>query len=198
MRINTAALYYDYKNIQVFKPLSAGTSIINGANAEIYGLDVDITAKPTPELDLTAGLNLLHAKFKDFAAAPIGSPAGGVPVGGGSAAGNRLGFAPKAVLRLSETYTAPIGENNLVLSGTYLHSSSFFFEPDNVIRQGAYDLFNATIRYELAGGRYSIGLYGRNLSNEAVKSVGVTIPAGNQLNSLQPPRTYGVTVGFNF
>lgn len=200
LRLNSAAFYYDYKDIQVQQFTAAGTSTLrNGSKARIYGFDLDATLAPGRGLQFNAGLSLLHAKYLDYNNAPIGTPSGGVPVSTGSAAGKRLPNAPNAVFNVGGTYTIPIGSNELVANGVWLHSSTYFFEADNIIRQRPYDLFNASLTFNLDGGRYSVAAFGNNLTNQAVISGGLTIPSlGSQLITLLPPRTYGVRAGFRF
>lgn len=198
VRLNSALFYYDYKDLQVQVAQAAGTGFTNGANAEIYGFESELTIFPTRELQLNAGLTLLHAKYKNFADAPTGVPGGGFPVGRSDASGNDLPFAPNTVFNLGATYTIPLGDNALVANGTWLHSSSFYHEADNVVQDPAYDRFNATLTYKINDGKYTITAFGSNLGNAKVRSVVLTIPSGQQIQLLQDPRTYGIRFGFNF
>ncbi|WP_169833126.1 TonB-dependent receptor domain-containing protein [Sphingomonas panacis] len=141
-------------------------------------------------------MTLLDAKFRDFPVAPFATRGGGVPLRDGDASGNRLPYAPKTTFSLNGTYRIPTGADQLVLSGTVLHSGSYYFEPDNIAKQRAYTSFNAVARFEIDNGRYYVEAFGKNLGNVAVTSVVLTNPTGASNTSLQPPRTYGVTLGF--
>jgi len=198
VRLNTALFYYDYRNLQVQLAETAGTGIINGARARIYGLDSELTLFPTRRLEINGGLSLLHATFRNFPAVAIGTPGGGFPVTTGSATGNDLPYAPRSAFNLSGTYTLPLGANELVANATWLHSAHFFHEADNVVQDPAYDKINASLTLNLGGGRYSIAAFGNNLTDAKVRSVVLTIPSGQEIQLLQPPRTYGVRFGFKF
>jgi iron complex outermembrane recepter protein len=44
----------------------------------------------------------------------------------------------------------------------------------------------------------SVGAFGKNLTNKRVLSFGATQVNGNQVGMYAEPRTYGVTVGYEF
>src|SRR3546814_6823855 len=51
---NTAAFYYDFKNIQ-FQRVDAGVvRTVNGPSAKLYGAEVELTGRVTPNLTLRA------------------------------------------------------------------------------------------------------------------------------------------------
>ena len=66
LRVNTAAYYYNYSNIQVTAYTSGVSTIQNAASAKIYGLDMDVAAVPVRNLTVTAGLSLIHDRFGNF------------------------------------------------------------------------------------------------------------------------------------
>jgi iron complex outermembrane recepter protein len=192
LRWNSAAFYYKYDDIQIQKPEPVGSGILNGAKATLYGLDTDITAVPIKQLELGVSLSLLHTKFDDFPDAPLSTPGGGVPTTIGSAAGNQLPFSPKAVVNTSATYFATPA---LSFTAIYNHSLSYYTAPDNVEMQPSFNMVNASVRWETADKRFWIQLYGNNLANADVSNK-LTTPGGIILQTLQPPRVYGLRVGF--
>jgi len=194
LRLNSAGFYYKYDNIQIQKPEPVGSGIINGAKATLYGFDTDITAIPIKPLELSASLSLLHTKFDDFPDSPISTPGGGIPTTIGSAAGNALPFAPKAVVNTSATYYVVPAVS---VTATYTHSLSYYFAPDNVEVQPSYNMVNASMKWTSADNHFWIRLYGDNLTNAEV-AMRLTTPQGIILNSLQPPRVYGFKVGYTY
>lgn len=200
VRFNAAAFYYDYKDIQVVSSSAGIISIYNGAAARTYGFEAELEAQLTNQLRLTAGYTFLDAKFTDFpnALVNIPNPAGGVRQIFGSAKGNPLPNAPKSVITAGFSYTVPIGSNELRFNGNMYHNSGYAAEPDNFRRQSAYELYNASVNFTIAD-RYTLSIWGKNLSNEAVDlfpSVnGLGGGAGVPRSNYAPPRTYGVTVG---
>jgi iron complex outermembrane recepter protein len=192
VRLNSAAFYYKYDNIQIQKPEPVGSGIINGAKATLYGFDSEVTVLPIKQLELSSSLSLLHTKFDDFADAPLSTPGGGVPTTIGSAAGNQLPFSPKAVVNVGATYYVM---PDLSVTALYNHSLSYYTAPDNVEVQPSFNMVNASIRWETADKHFWIRLYGDNLTNADVSNK-LTTPGGIILQTLQPPRVYGFRVGY--
>ena len=195
LRVNSAIFYYKYNDIQVQKPEEFSLGIINGSRATLYGFDGEITAMPVKALQLSAGLSLLHTKFDSFPDAPISTPGGGLPTSTGSAAGNELSYSPKSVVDVSGTYYVIPAVS---VSAVYYHSARFYFAPDNVISQPAYNKLNASTQWTADSGRYWVRLYGDNLTNAAVAGATITTPVGAILPTLQPPRVYGIKIGFKY
>lgn len=199
-RLNSAAFYYDYKDIQVVSSNAGIISIYNGAAARVYGFEVELDAQVTDALRLSAGYTYLDAKFTDFPNAVINNPnpAGGVIQTVGSAKGNSLPNAPKSVISLNASYTVPLGDNKLTFNGSMYHNSGFGAEPDGFRRQSAYELYNASIDFTIAD-RWTLSLWGKNLSNAAVDLFPSVNGLGGGLgvprSSYAPPRTYGATIG---
>jgi iron complex outermembrane receptor protein len=88
-----------------------------------------------------------------------------------------------------------IFDGNLVLSADYQYSSGFYLELDNVVRQPAYSLVNASLKWTSDSGDYTLTFWGDNLTNEAVLTSVVTQNFGTHDAYYSAPRTYGVKVG---
>ena len=197
VRLSSAFFYYDYKDLQTQVALAAGTGFSNG-DAEMYGWEVEATARVTPDFTLSGGFNLLHSEFTNYPNALIGTPGGGVPVTIGDVSGNNLPYAPEFTFNLNANYTIDLGEGELALNGAYLHSSSAFHEADNVLREPAYDLFNASAKYTLPGGHYFVRGFINNITNEPIRGNALTIPSGQQIQLMRAPRTFGLELGVEY
>jgi len=66
LRINLAGFYYDYKDLQVGKVVNASLALENAATATIYGAELELRARPTPDLELGLTGSYLNAKFDSF------------------------------------------------------------------------------------------------------------------------------------
>lgn len=199
LRANIAAFYYDYKDIQVQRVTNGTSGIANGAAAKIYGLDIDIDARVTSAFSLNAGLELLHDRFTDYPDAVLSDPSGTVPVTTGSAKGNRLPYAADVVFTLGGRYKVDdVAGGNLLFSVNYTHNSGFYMEPDNVSHQKPYDQLNASLRWSSEGDRYSMTVWGNNLTDSSIIAQFATNSFGSKVSTWQPPRTYGVTLGAKF
>jgi iron complex outermembrane receptor protein len=200
VRLNTAAYYYDYKNIQVGHFVQGNIGYYNGAAAKIHGLDADLEVLVTPDLTLIAGTSWIHDRYSSFPNAVFftPNPAGGNIPGLSSAAGNRLPLTPDATFNVSADYRYPLPNRGQIhLTAIYSYSDSYIFSPDNILRQPAFSMVNATMSWTAPGERLTATLWGKNLSNEAVANAILESALGS-LAAYQPPRTYGVTVGMKF
>jgi iron complex outermembrane receptor protein len=74
VRLNAAAFYYKYKNIQVQEIVSGATISLNAAAAEMKGIDVDFAFLPTDALTVRGGLELMSGHYTDFHNAPFNDP----------------------------------------------------------------------------------------------------------------------------
>jgi outer membrane receptor protein involved in Fe transport len=199
IRWNTAAYYYDYKNIQVGHFVLGQIGYYNGAAAKIYGLDSDFEALITRGLTITAGVSLIHDRFTNFPNAVIFTPQpfGGNAITNGSANGNHLPLAPDATFNASIDYrhSLPVGELRLNISDSY--STGYVFAPDNILRQPSYNLVNSAISWIAPDDRFTASVWGKNLSNEIVANALLSSAIGS-LATYQAPRTFGVSVTVKF
>jgi iron complex outermembrane receptor protein len=198
LRVNAAAFYYNYKNIQIQQLNLGAITIINGASAHIYGLDLDAVAQVTDQFRLTAALGLSHPDFKSFPDCPISVPSGGVPSGIGSCAGNQLPLSSKITATIAGEYTVPLPKGSLVANGNVYFNDGFYTEADNVYHQPSYAELGAQLHWTAPGDHFTLGVYGKNLTDRRVINFETTIPNGTHTGFYQEPRTYGVTAGYKY
>lgn len=193
LRLNLAAFYYDYQDIQLQQPLAppaSGTRIQNAASATVKGIEGDFEAVVSNHLTFSGGISLLDTKYKNFFPAPATSA-----LGVGSiidASGNPLVGAPKVSGNIGLQYRADIGENELVATVRASHNGGFAFTPDNRIRQNSYTVINSTVAMKFSDNKYEVRLWGKNLFNEKYFTTKGSLNADIELRA--PPRTYGVTL----
>jgi iron complex outermembrane receptor protein len=199
LRFNTAAYYYDYKDIQVGHFVLGQIGYYNGAEAKIYGLDADFEALITRGLTLTAGVALIHDRFTNFPNAVIFTPQafGGNATTTGSANGNRLPLTPDATFNVSLDYHYPLPSGELGFDITESYSKGYVFAPDNILSQPAYNQVNSAISWTSPNQRFIASVWGKNLVNEIVANALISSAVGS-LASYQPPRTFGVSITQKF
>ncbi len=199
VRLNAAGFYYDYKNIQIQHLGDAGIiSIINGADAHVYGGDLDATVLITQNLRLVSGISAVSAKFTSFPACPFSSPAGGVPVVPSSCKGNQLPLASKLLSNIGLDYGMDLAGGKLNLNGSAYFNNGFYPESDNVIKQPAFWQFGTYVAWTAPDGHFTVGAYGKNLNNERVIAYETTPANGTHQVIWAAPRTYGINLGYKF
>jgi iron complex outermembrane receptor protein len=202
LRTNATGFYYNYSNLQVNKIVNAGQILENAAKARIWGIELEMTAKPTDRLELNLSASRLDAKFRKFVSVDPARPAGdGVTMDDGvpafNLAGNTLERSPKWTLDATAQYHVPVGRHTLTLVGDYAYTSKVYFSPfdRDIVAQDGHSKINASIRLNTADGRWEISAFARNILNKTIKSsvfVSSSLVGYAALGFLEEPRIYGL------
>jgi iron complex outermembrane receptor protein len=197
-RFNIAAYYYTYDNIQVQSYTTLSVVTVNGAKARSYGIDADLTAVLAPGLQLNTGVTAQNPTFTSFPNCVRAAPLGGVALFPGSCSGNQLGAATKITFNAALDYAFALGGGTMDLNGNAYYNGGYFTDVSNVIHQPAYTRLAVSARWTAPDGRTSIRGYGSNLTNRRVLLYGDSQGLGTQLVNYGEPRTYGVTIAYDF
>jgi iron complex outermembrane receptor protein len=213
LRVNAAAYFYDFKDLQVVVSRGPSTDLINAAKAEIKGLELDLEGSLTERLSVRAGASYIDSEYTDFETGtlcsirlPDGHTMNAPPC---SPKGNELTRTPEFTFNLGVTYRQPVSFGFLGASLDYKWTDEFFWEIDNRLVEPSYGVLNGQVSWESLDEHWGVTLWGRNITDEeyamfrvsqascgaicAVNPFGV----GDQY-SPAPPRTYGVEVNFKF
>ncbi|MEJ7935842.1 TonB-dependent receptor [Sphingobium sp. AN558] len=208
---NAAVYLYDIKGlvVQSQDPVTNLQVLQNAASARTKGFEFEATIRPIPRLDINAGVSYLDAKYRDFDKAQAFVPrAAGLPPltpdGTGNmsvsvnASGNRVVRSPKWTFNVGASWTIDLPSGGSVVPSAHLfHTSAFFFDAINRLKQDAYTLVNAQIEWRLPGDRFTIAAYGKNLGGtKYLDSFGASTFTDRAVPG--SPRTYGVRVGYKF
>jgi iron complex outermembrane receptor protein len=204
VRLNAAAFYTDFSDIQVRVVQGLTTSFFNAAKARIAGLDLDAEAAATERLTVRAAMSYLYSEYTSFDNAPlfhVDSLGRLISDGRGSVQGNQLVNAPKWVGTLGADYRMPfVSGSSLVLSGTYNYNGGYYFDAQNrpQTRNDAYRLLNASLAFISRNDVWQVRVYGNNLTDAKYYSdLDVTAGTGD-IYWPAAPRTFGGQVTFNF
>ncbi len=205
VRLNGAAFYYEISNPQVaLIDLETNTIFFsNGGGSEVKGAEIEAEFAVARGISARASATYLDSTYTDYPNAPSSIPdnvnGGSVPIPGGiDAEGNRTPLASKLTFNVGADYTLETGAGDFTVTADWYHNSGYFFEPDNLLRQGAYDLVNAQLRWK-PNKNYAVRIYGRNLLGEKIVAGAASYqgPVGFAYVP-SPPRTYGVAIDFDF
>lgn len=199
LQVNASPFFYKYKDMQVESFPQAILLISNGASSQIYGIDIDANALLTRHWRVHAGATLLHATFTSYPNADLTTPVPGFGniYGTKDAAGNHIPLAPSAIATLGLDYTIPSTIGDFTLNATWSHNSGWWAEPDNRLKQSAYELVSAQLSWVPKGGAFEIDVWAKNLTNESYALALFTESQGDVIQ-YAPPRTFGVRLKTSF
>ncbi len=196
--LNANAFYYDYSDLQVNKYDAVNiVTLENAAQAAIKGFEAEVAFKPTDGLTLAANVSVLDPKYGEFTSVDPDHPLLG-PI---SLDGNQLVRAPKFTASVSAEYTAELESlGSLTAHTEYFYRSRIYFTPfnDPAVGQEGFGLWNASLRFDNADGRWSLSAYVNNIAGqlyyqEKARSASIVGTIGWP----GTPRTYGVSAALH-
>ncbi|MCV6621395.1 MAG: TonB-dependent receptor [Cellvibrionaceae bacterium] len=165
-------------------------SVNNAGEAKMSGLELEVKALPTPQLEVQMGLGYLNARYNEL------------DESSGIRKSNELPDAPELTFNTSIAYhfdIADAGELGLRLGAAYkgkTYKDAYNTQPLTV---DSYWLVDASISFETNDGDWRVALVGNNLTDEEYISNGVNVEAFGYFEGyFGRPREYALTVTRNF
>ncbi|MEM8935883.1 MAG: TonB-dependent receptor [Pseudomonadota bacterium] len=212
--VNVAGFYNKYNDFQARVSgltIDPGTmlpspelTVLNAGSLDIFGAELELAYSPIPALVLDAQIGYLDAEYGDFADERFVSF-------GGDRSFQQPAFSPKWTTRIGATYEADLGAAGTVrLAGSArfrtrmaLAVDNTFIDTDTEIAglfQDDYWLFDANLLWTHANEIFSLGVYGRNLSDEVYRTDGQEFSAIGNIRTVYygAPRTVSVVATARF
>jgi iron complex outermembrane receptor protein len=186
----------DYTDLQVTQLSGTAQITNNAAKAKIYGTEIEGEWRISPNDHLNGFFDYLHATYSDYSSA-IDQLNGTIYP---SLSGNTVPNAPRYSSRLaySHQFDLPNGSALTPTAAVYYQSVSYLREFDLPIdKVNAYTKTSLNMTWTDPTRRWNVDAYANNLENSVVRNGGLT--AFNLYwSTYDPPRTYGVRVGFKY
>ncbi len=193
VRVNAAAFYSDYDEVQVtFFDTLGGPITANAGIVEIKGLEVELTALITDSFLLDAAFGYADANYTKI------NPIAGLSLTLDESA--TLVNTPQNTFNLGVEYTLSMGANELAGRLDYSYKDDVFNDSQNspFLFQKAYDTLNASVRYSI-GEAIDLVAFVENLTDERfIESGDSNFGLGFHEANFNRPREYGVTVRYRF
>jgi outer membrane receptor protein involved in Fe transport len=194
--VDVAAFHYDYKNKQLLtykldRLFGSLPLIRNAPKSEVNGGEISLVLVPVDALTITAVAAYIDTRVIEF----VSTTAKGETL---DFHGRPFNYAPKVQAALVATWEVLLGSDLRLTPGadvTYGSHTNATLEGDPTFAIGHYVMFGT--RATLARGPWSVTAFGRNLSNELQK-FGVFRTGDTVAVTTAYPRTYGVTLGYDF
>lgn len=194
LNVNAFISNHDDYQVQSFTTLPSGgtaITITNAAEVESKGFEVELQWFPIDEFQLWASYGYTDATFKSFP-----EPAGP----GSDYSGHRLADAPKVTYSLGAEYRKTFNAGDFVVQANYFSQDDFYSNPDNnaVNLNDSRGESSARIGFESDSETWNVFLWAKNLSDDQSQIHNTLSFLGAARSQYAQPRTYGVTVNYNF
>jgi len=205
LRVNVAAYWYDYADMQVLVPRLTDENlpveeIVNVDAAEVKGFEVEATWLASDALMFIANYSYIDGEYTDFCCAidTIGAP----ELGEQDLSGNSLTQSPQNKIYLNAKYSWQTGSaGEFVLSGSYawVDERQYDVFDTDATRADDYYRVDAMLTWYSPSENLRVILSGRNLTEEETFSNLQRLNSVGALNGFpNAPRTYGLEVQFDF
>ena len=198
-----AAFYNEYQDQQVTTQVPSGASIAsfvdNVGSSTFYGAELEGQLRILDNLTASFAVGYLHSDFEEFLrynlTTMVFEDISNLVV---------LQNAPEWTGYLGLTWIGDVAGGALAVtpSVSYRGDSSMFEFPNPILDQQAYSLVNLSIVWTDPSNRYTLGLYGKNLTDEEYRVGGYNFPGALFDNSIigyyGPPQTVTASLKVSF
>lgn len=208
LSLNTAVFYSKYKDQQITQQTPVGASIasqvLNVGKSHIYGAELEGVASFTSFLSANFSLGYTKAEFDRYNALDLTTTP---PVVRDFSDVRVFQNTPKWNGSVSLNWRHDFGDHGsiMVIPAASYRSSFHMFEIPSTLDQGDYWLLDASVVWKSVDEKYTVGLHGKNLSNEEYRVGGYNFPQsagvlfGNSVTGYYgPPRTVTLSLEAKF
>jgi iron complex outermembrane receptor protein len=191
IRFNGTIFFTDYEDkqediIQAAPDGTVGTVVVNASDAEMYGVELELTAAVTANLNMFLQLGTLKSEYKNYITDISGD---------GTATDNShldIRNAPEMTFGIGANYVRDVSFGEVLLNYNYNwrddYTSSVTNEDIGEIEAAGFHSASADLTFM---DHYTVSIYGRNLSDERYKRA-VGIPPVSTFAYYNAPRNFGI------
>lgn len=207
VQLSGDVFYSDYKNFQA--RVGGGTTgivggsfpVVNAGKLRIWGIEAEMTVKPTREWSIRSSFGYLDAKYQQFDDARRAPAFSCNPTGAQITC--RPAFAPPINFTLASDYAVPLGSaGTLTLGGDVRIVGKHYLSVDNRenLKEDGYSLVNLFVQYDAPGGKYYLRGGVKNLTKEIYLTDAQEFSSVGNIQTAYygDPRTWTITAGLRF
>ncbi len=197
LQVNDEFFYYDYRDLLV-QSFNLNTGLLTTFNAQkvrIYGNQLDVLFQATGQDLFNLSVGWLHAEYEDFVVPPDVN----IGMDNRDFGGYTLQYAPEWTVTAGYQHDFEFASGYLRARAETRYESSFWgtFTHSRGTEQDGYTKSDASLTWYSDDADWSLGIWIRNIENEAVLAATTTGQYGPYGDAfLEPPRTYGVRFTF--
>jgi iron complex outermembrane receptor protein len=196
LRANVAVFYSDYTNLQLQTFDANGAPTTSTANARSRGVEVELLAKITPALSVSAGASFTNPTYDHYISQlpEIGTLF--------DRSGDTIGEVPKHQANILANYTVPLGsygvldiQPDIVSVGQTITEFGSLWSP-------SYTKGDLRLGWAAPDTHWSGSLWIKNITNVVYYEGGGPVSKYNtdivRVGLITDPRTYGISVRYQF
>jgi iron complex outermembrane receptor protein len=192
-----ATFLYDYQDIQFPVFNNVAPEFRNAAEAEVKGAEVELVIAPTSAIKIQAGISYLDANYTRLDADDLAGLVAPINVD------NQLPNAPEWTINFGIRWSRDLGQfGRLTLRGDYSWRDDLHKDAINTpeVAQAAHGVLFAAAELESDDSRWTVTLFGDNLTDERYIAAGGSNKPdfGLVYATYARPRTWGLSARYNF
>lgn len=185
---NNTLYYMDYSDLQVGKVIDGRSVRTNAGKAHVQGYETQLLVSPAEGLSFALAYAFTDAIFDEF------------EEDGVDFSGNRISRTPRHKVTISPAYVLSLANGaDLTFAVDYRYASLIFDSNNNLppeFRDPTHFVDARVIVDKLSNG-LSLSLWGKNLTDERTRTFQGGFLGAN-FGAFSPPRTYGVTLTWDY
>ncbi len=189
LRINGAIFSMDYEDLQVeFTNDQCLCNIVsNASDAKIQGMEIEASLAATDSLLIWFNGSFLDTEYENYV------------ISTGDFSGNQLQRTPDNQISTGFEYTASLGDwgDALKFRLSYTWQDEMPWAHTSVSFEDDYGLLDGRIGLSPENQNWTIALWGRNLADEEARANVIEF-LGGDVSLYNPPRTYGLELGYRW
>ncbi|GAB3283320.1 TonB-dependent receptor [Parahaliea aestuarii] len=195
VQLNVSAFYNDYSDFQAGRLGEDAISIVvvNAGDATMQGVELELLARPTRNLDLVLNYSFLDTDYDNF----IGDD-------GTDVSDERyFSYSPRNTVFASAKYTFdPFSFGELSARVDYAWKDDFYvgIVDDPATNVDAYGLLSARLQLDqipIGDGQLRVAAWGNNLTDEEYWNTAINLSVFT-VNQWADPRSYGIELNYDF
>lgn len=198
VRVDASAYFYNYDDMQSTVQFADGPITTNLDEVQVEGLDFTLDWAPVDRLSLFLSANLMDSEVTKYSGDPLFDPTA-YGLGTIEIVGNPLPRAPETSANVGGRYTFDLGSSGSLTAGVSAAYTSEYNHTQfgNVLMTPSYTIGNANVTWASESGRFSVNVFGRNITDEEYLHTSFFTDASGVLQFPGAPRTVGVQVRVN-
>ncbi len=193
VRLNGSAFFTDYSDLQVQVLVGVQPLTANAGGAEISGYELELNLLPVDDLHINAAVGYTNAEYTELDPTVLAT---------GVTLDSAFAQVPEwtANLGVSYEFSGAYGSVTPRLDASYRSESFMNAANTPSLRQDAYTLLNGSITYRSPEERWTVSLFGQNLTDEVYFTGGFAdlIDQGYAEVGVSRPREWGVRLSYEY